>query len=138
MKKYDHPTPILHSMRRIGLIISVAGLIVLLNACVSSQSPPTQAIWAAQAAINQADRARVNEYAAAELLQARDILNRANLAISENKMKRAGQLAKQSQVTAQLALVRAELVKAQVVNAEMAKSITQLAQEIQRNQREKL
>ncbi len=47
MKKYDHPTPILHSMRRIGLIISVAGLIVLLNACVSSQSPPTQAIWAA-------------------------------------------------------------------------------------------
>tara|TARA_Y100001968_G_C19417068_1_gene749579 strand:+ start:1712 stop:1927 length:216 start_codon:yes stop_codon:yes gene_type:complete len=71
-------------------------------------------------------------------LQARDILNRANLAISENKMKRAGQLAKQSQVTAQLALVRAELVKAQVVNAEMAKSITQLAQEIQRNQREKL
>ncbi|WP_438865132.1 DUF4398 domain-containing protein [Neptunicella sp.] len=115
-------------------IIVISCLLLLTNGCASNKKPPTESVWAAEQAIDNAQRARVSQYAAAELMQAREILNRARQSISQNDMVNADRLAQQSEVTAQLAFARAELVKSQQINAEMYKSITQLEQEIQRNE----
>jgi hypothetical protein len=118
--------------------MAIACLLILSNGCASSQPPPTKSLLAAQIAIDNAERARVSEYAAADLTQARDLLNRADLAVTQKNMASAEQFAQQSQVTTQLAVAKAELAKAQFINAQMSKSIVQFDQEIQRNQRENL
>ncbi|MDF2180369.1 DUF4398 domain-containing protein [Aliiglaciecola sp. CAU 1673] len=114
--------------------MAIGGMLLLTTGCASSKLPPTESVRAAEQAIDTAERARVSQYAAAELMQARDILSRARLAIKSQDMVEAERLAQQSKVTAQLAFSRAELIKAQQINAEMYKSITQLEQEIQHNQ----
>ena len=116
------------------LLIAIGGVLLLVNGCASSPSAPTESLWAAEQAIDSAERARVSNYAAAELTQARDILNRARQAIKQKEMTSAERLAKQAKVTAQLAFARAELIKAQQINAEMYKSLDQLKQEMQHNQ----
>jgi hypothetical protein len=131
-------TSFLRRSNRLWQIIITVSLLLLVNACASSKALPTKSIWAAQAAIENAERNRVSQYAAAELMQARDFLNRANAAVSQENMLNAEQFAQQSLVTTQLAVARAELVKAQNINNEMSKSITQLDQEMQRNESEKL
>lgn len=109
--------------------------VLLLSSCANSKLLPSQSIWAAQAAIENAERARVSQYAAAELMQARDLLNRANLAVAQKQMVSAEQLAQQSQVVTELAFAHAELSKARQINGDMQKSISQLEQEMQRNER---
>ena len=135
MKLTHYATSLLQQLMKPWLLFSIAS-VLLINGCASNQTPPTKSLWAAQTAIETAERARVGEYAAAELMQARDLLNRANLAVTQKNQSSAEELAQQSLVTTQLASARAELVKAQVINSEMAKSITQLDQEMQRNERE--
>lgn len=117
------------------LVFIMAGTLL---GCAGSPPPPTESIAVAQAAIERAERARVSEYAAAELTQARELLSRAKSAMAQEEMERAEHFAQQSEATTQLALARAELREAQSVNAEMTKSISQLEQEIQRNRRENL
>lgn len=136
MKLIHRLTPSRRRPLTLRLLSAIVGSLILLNGCASSQPAPDKSIWAAQTAIENAERARVSQHAAAEMMQARDFLNRANLAVSQEDMVSAEQLAQQSQVTTQLALARAELIKAQAINAEMTKSISQLEQEMQYNQGE--
>lgn len=138
MKLSNHSSSALRWSMSLWLPMLIACLLILSNGCASSQPPPTKSLLAAQIAIDNAERDRVSEYAAAELTQARDLLNRANLAVTQKNMESAERFAQQSQVTSQLAVAKAELAKAQVINTEMTKSIAQLAQEIQLNQRENL
>lgn len=114
-------------------IMTICLALILISACASKQPSSNLPIIAAEQAIESAERARVSEYAAAELVQARDILNRAELAAAQKDHLSASRLAEQSQVTAQLAVSRAELQKAEKINAEMKQSLIQLKQEIQRN-----
>jgi hypothetical protein len=109
-----------------------AGLL-LLASCASVQQPPTAELQAAELAINDAERARVAEFASAELSEARDKLRAANSAVQQEKMVLAQRLAEQSRVDAELASAKAEAARAEIVNDEMRKSIDTLKHEMQRN-----
>lgn len=109
------------------------GLLLLLGACATATPPPTAALQAAESAIAAADQARVANYASQELTEARRNLSAANDAVRAKNMTLALHLAEQSQVGAQLATAKAEVVEAQMVNDEMIKSIETLKTEMQRN-----
>ena len=115
----------LRSILQVWMIITFVSVVVSLSGCANSQPIPNKSLWAAEQAVANAERARVSQYAAAELTQAREMLIRAKEAVELDKMEDARQLAEQSEVTAQLALSRAELSKAENINAEMKKSIDQ-------------
>lgn len=118
-----------HVWRAMIMLLSI----LLSTACAQTYKANTNSMRAAEQSIESAERARVSVYAASELMQARDLLNRARLAVKQDDMLGADRLAQQSEATAQLAFARAELYKAEQINAEMAKSIAQLEQEMQRN-----
>lgn len=106
---------------------------VMLSSCASKPVPPTQALQAAQLAIETAEQARVAEYASPELAEARENLTSARIAVEKEDMIAAERLAEQSRVNAELAVAKASAQKAKAVNEEMQKSISTLKQEMQRN-----
>jgi hypothetical protein len=123
------------SSTRGALMRSVmTGLAILtLVACASTPPPPDQEIQAADLAISRAEQARVANYAALELDQARSKVAAARVAVQEEDMILARQLAEESLVSAELASARAEMLSAQEINEDMQASIDTLKQEILRN-----
>ncbi len=111
---------------------ALAGVMAL-AACSSTPKPPTEALQAAEQAIETAEQARVADYASPELGEAREKLTAARMAVQEEEMERAQRLAEQSRADAELALARAQASKANVVNDEMKKSTSTIKQEMQRN-----
>lgn len=111
---------------------AVTALLVL-AACASAPKPPTEALQAAQLAITNAETARVADYASPELGEAREQLAAAKTAVEKEQMVAAAQLAEQSRVSAELAMAKAGVAKAKLVNDEMSKSTEALKQEMQRN-----
>jgi hypothetical protein len=111
---------------------ATAGLLML-AACASVPQPPVAELQAAELAIADAERARVADYASAELSEARAKLRAANSAVHKENMVQAMRLAEQSRVDAELASARAEAARAKVVNDEMLKSIDAMKHEMQRN-----
>lgn len=122
-----------HGVLSLPLVAAAIGSLLTLAACASIPPPPTAALQAAELAIAGAEQARVADYAAPELGDAREKLTAAHAAVQAEKMDLARRLAEQSRVDAELAMARAEAAKAAVVNAEMKKSTDTLKQEIQRN-----
>jgi hypothetical protein len=119
-----------------NLIVSFlvgAVAILMLASCASTDVPPTKEINSAEQAIHDAEQARVTDYALPELQEARAKLSAARIAVTEEKLETARRLAQQSSVYVELAFAKAELQKAQAVNAEMEKNITVLKQEMNRN-----
>ncbi|MDP1931234.1 MAG: DUF4398 domain-containing protein [Gammaproteobacteria bacterium] len=108
-------------------------LILVLAACASAPLPPTQELQAAELAISSAERERVADHAPQDLKQAHDKLSAARVAVQEEDMVLAMQLAHESRVSAELASAKAAEMKAKAVNDEMRQSITVLEQEIMRN-----
>ncbi|MCR6650869.1 MAG: DUF4398 domain-containing protein [Cellvibrionaceae bacterium] len=106
--------------------------ILLLAACASTPAP-NQALQAAELAITNAERARVADFAAPELGEARRDLEAARAAVNEEDMVLAERLAERSRVGAELAMAKAEVGKTQAVNDEMKKSTNVMEQEMQRN-----
>jgi hypothetical protein len=109
-----------------------AGLLLLVS-CASVPQSPTAELQAAELAIKDAERARVSEFASAEMSEARDKLRAANSAVQQEKMVVAKRLAEQSRVDAELASAKAKAARAEIVNDEMRKSIDTLKHEMQRN-----
>jgi hypothetical protein len=109
-----------------------AGLL-LLGACASNPSPPLAQLQAAEAAITNAEQARVADFAAEDLNRAREKLTAANTAVQAEDMVHAVYLADEARVSAELASAKTEMLKAKAVNEEMQKSIDTLKQEMQRN-----
>ena len=107
--------------------------VLALAACSSAPKPPTEALQAAEQAIETAEQARVADYASPELGEARDKLTAARMAVQEEEMEQGQRLAEQSRAAAELALARAQASKANVVNDEMKKSTSTIKQEMQRN-----
>ena len=110
----------------------ILGSFLFLGACASTPAP-NEALQAAELAITNAERARVADFAAPELGDARDKLAAARAAVNEENMVLAERLAEQSRVGAELAIAKAEVGKTQTVNDEMKKSTDVMQQEMQRN-----
>lgn len=123
------------SARLIGA--AVAGLLML-SGCASAQLAPTADLQAAEMAIADADRARVADYSSVELSEARDKLTAARNAVQLKNMDQAQRLAQQARVDAELASAKAEVARAEAVNADMQNSIDMLKHEMQRNTGEKI
>lgn len=109
------------------------GSVLLLAACATAAKAPSAELQAAELAISNAERAQVVRYTSSELNTARNELNNARSAVVAKNMPDAKRLAIQAQLSAELALARAELLKAQAVNKDMQQSIDVLQQETQRN-----
>lgn len=111
----------------------IAASLLLLSACASSVKEPTAELQAAEQAISNAERAQVNRYTSVELNTARTELTAARAAVTEKDLVQARRLALQAQLSAELAIANAELIKAKAVNQDMQRSIEALQQEAQRN-----
>lgn len=109
------------------------GAVCLLAGCASAAKAPATELLAAERAIANAERAQVIRYNGIELNTARSELMAARNAVTANDMPQAQRQALQAQLSAELALARAELIKAQAVNQDMQQSIDALQQEAQRN-----
>lgn len=110
-----------------------SALVIALAACASAPLPPTQELQAAELAIRSAEQEGVADYAPQDLKQAHDKLGAARVAVQEEDMVLAMQLAHESRVSAELASAKTAQSKAREVNEEMQQNITILQQEIQRN-----
>lgn len=121
--------------RLLPVVVLATGLI----ACASAPQPPTDSIVAADAAIRQAEEARVADYASAELRSAREkiaaartLTEKATQEKDKKAMKQARTLADESRSDAELAIAKAQQAKAEAVNKEMQRNNDTLQQEIQR------
>lgn len=112
-------------------VAAAAGLLALAG-CATPPEPPTQALTAAESAIANAEQARVANYASTELRTARQKLDSANNAVRNEQMVEARYLALEAEAHAELAMARAEELKAKAINDDMQKSIETLKQEMQR------
>lgn len=113
--------------------LAMALVIAMLFSCASKEPPPTREINSAEQAIEDAEQARVSEYALSELQEARVKLRAARDAVTAEKYETAKRLAMQSSIYAELAVAKSELQKAQEINDEMEKNIKILREEMNRN-----
>ena len=111
---------------------ALAALVIALAAC-ATLPPPTDQLVAAESAIKRADAARVADYASPELTSAREKLAAARDAVSREDMVLAARLADQARLDAEVAIAKAEAVKAQANIQEMNKANQVIKQESQRN-----
>ena len=117
-------------------VLTVLGAVAftfMLSGCASDPLPPTHALQAAELAISNAEQVRVADYASPELVEAREKLTAARLAVEKKDMVAAHRFAEQARVNADLATAKANVAKAKEVNDEMQKSTSTLKQEMQRN-----
>lgn len=113
------------------IALAAAGFLAL-TGCATPPEPPIEELQAAESAISNAEQARVADYASAELTMARQKLTQANAAARNEDMVRAEYLAIESRTHAEVALARAEELKAKAVNEDMQESIDILKEEMQR------
>ncbi|WP_082122520.1 DUF4398 domain-containing protein [Arsukibacterium sp. MJ3] len=121
---------------RLGLgknCLLLAGAMVMLTACATAPRPPLAELQAAERAISEAEQAQVVRYTTTELNTARTELTAARNAVTAENMPQAQRLALQAELSAELAVARAELLKAEAINKDMQQSIEALRQETQRN-----
>lgn len=111
----------------------VLGIALLGIAACASEKPPTAALTSARQAIEHAEQARVAEFAALDLAEARQKLADAQARADKKRMGEARMLAEQAQVAAELATAKAEAARAQAVNDEMQRSTRVLEHEMQRS-----
>lgn len=72
-------------VKSIRLIATIGCGLLLTVGCASNQRVSTESLLAAEQAIDNAERARVSQYAAAELMQAREILGLAKVALTKKR-----------------------------------------------------
>ncbi|MFU8831057.1 MAG: DUF4398 domain-containing protein [Wenzhouxiangella sp.] len=124
---------ILKTIRGPPLAVALlAACLLALAGCATPLKAPTQELQAAESAIASAEQARVADYASADLTIARQKLVQANTAVRNEQMDQGQYLAIESRAHAEVALARAEELKAKAVNEEMQKSIDTLKQEMER------
>jgi Domain of unknown function (DUF4398) len=124
-----------HRFARLRGPAGIAGVFAL-TACASAP-PPTASLQAAQQAIVTAEQADAGRYASGELGEARAKLTSANAAVSDQHMVLAERFADESRAEAQLAYAKTGYVKAQAINADMARGNGALIEELQRNSGDK-
>lgn len=123
---------IIKSRRQVFSLFFMALAMSAIVSCTSTEPPPTAEISSAERAIQDAEQARVTEYALPELQEARSKLKAAQQAVEEENMDKARRLLQQSTIYVELAFAKAELQKAQAVNEEMEKNLNILREEMNR------
>lgn len=106
---------------------------VLVGACASGAPVPTEQLATARTAITSAASAGAADLAFTELRMARDKLTQADVAVTDKHHERAARLARESQVDANLAEVKARSLKAQKTAGELAEGNRVLREELQRS-----
>ncbi|MDO8988890.1 MAG: DUF4398 domain-containing protein [Sideroxyarcus sp.] len=127
MKKLNTPGSH-HVMRVIGASVAAA---FLLAAC-SSVSPPIEQMAVSRAAVNTASNAGATEFAPVLLKSAMDKMAAAELAMTRKEYVKAGELAEQAQVDAQLAAASSRSAKAQKAAETVQEDSRVLRKEIDR------
>ncbi|MDM8565231.1 DUF4398 domain-containing protein [Candidatus Halobeggiatoa sp. HSG11] len=114
---------------KIGVLLSVG---LLLISCGTSKQPPTEKIAGAELAISRAQDNNAKDFAAIELRQAQDNLEKAKQAVTDEEYDKATRLAEQAFMDASLAETKAESEKASKAAEEMRESVETLKQEMDR------
>ena len=128
-----HESTQTRTIRRARLAAGLAFTVAMLGACASTPpAPPTASLAAAREAIANAEKSDAQQYAAAELDQSRERLNRAENAVTAENLILADQLARESRISAELASARTESSKAAEINLEMSRSADALRDEMKR------
>lgn len=120
-------------MRPVQRFLIAACPALLLAGCAGEAEKPTEDMTRATTLISQAEKAGAQQYAAAELQQARDKLSAANKAVEDGKEDTAKRLAQQAAVDAELANARTATGQAQRAAEEVSKGTSTLQQEADRN-----
>lgn len=112
-----------------------AGLLAVLlaAACAAVETMPAAEIATAQAAITQAERVGAQSAAPVELLAAREKLEKADIAVREERFGDARRLAEAAEADATLAERKARAAKAQSAAQELVRSNELLRIEAGRN-----
>jgi len=106
--------------------------IVVLAGCAVQAPAPDRQVTLATQSIVQAESSGAVEFAPVELKAARDKLSQAKLALNLQENIKAGRLADEAMVDANLAEAKARSAKSQKVVVELQESIRILQQEISR------
>lgn len=105
---------------------------LFLSGCATPPVAPTAALDAARGAIISAERNDARQYAAADLDEARQQLERAEAAVSKERMADARHYAERAAVAAELASAKADAAKAAEINRQIHRSVEALKEEMRR------
>jgi hypothetical protein len=119
-------------MSRIGNVLGAAAFVGLLVAGCAGEPRPAEDLARAKTLVQQAEAANVQRYAAADLNEARDKLDQAQKADTEEKNDVARKRANEAAAQAELATARARSREAEHAAEEMKKSLDVLRQEATR------
>jgi len=117
------------------LLLLALPSVLLLGACASSGPAPIDQIATSRSALSQAQRSNAGEYAAVELLSAREKLDRAEEAMRAKRNDDARRLAEEAEVDALLAEAKARTAQSEQTLAEVRQSIETLRAELERRSR---
>jgi uncharacterized protein YaiL (DUF2058 family) len=117
------------SSGRAGLLALTLASSMLLGACASTPPPPTDALQAAELAINRAEEAQSATAAPLEMKRAREKLTAARAAVNSEDPIKARRLAEQARADAEFAQAKAEEAGAAEINTELERSIRLLQEE---------
>ncbi|MCB1895066.1 MAG: DUF4398 domain-containing protein [Rhodocyclaceae bacterium] len=115
--------------------VVLTSLALGLGACASKVPAPVEQMATSRAAMAQAERAGAGEFAAVELLAAREKLNKAELAMREGRNAEALRFAEQAEADAVLAEAKARSSQSTKAVEDMRQAIETLREEIQRKSR---
>lgn len=125
--------------KKINTVLLAIALALGLAACGSAPPAPTGEIMAADAAIRQAEDARVADYASVEMGSAREkigaaraLAERATKDKDAKAMNKARQLAEEARSDAELAVAKGNQAKAEATTKQMQLNNETLQKEIQR------
>jgi PBP1b-binding outer membrane lipoprotein LpoB len=113
-------------------IAGLAAAAALVAGCASAPEPTAELV-AARQAVTQAEQAQAVEHAAEVMSESRTKLALAEAAVKEGQMEKAGRLADEARVDAELAAAQAAAAKAQAANDELRRSTQTLIDEMQRS-----
>ena len=113
--------------------LALLAIALVVSAGCATAKPPEAALQAARQAIAQAEQARVAEFAALDLAEARARLADAEAHVQKKDMDNARRLAEQAEAAAQLASAKAAVARSRAINEEMQRGTRVLQQEMERS-----
>ncbi|MBD3617057.1 MAG: DUF4398 domain-containing protein [Gracilimonas sp.] len=116
-------------MREFTLLVL---LVVFTGACASTK-PPTQEITQVESYIQQAEQVGADDYAPLEIREARKKLEKAKAQVSQEQYEDAELTAEKAMVDAELAQIKTLSAKSQRAVQQLRESIKALQEEIQNN-----
>ena len=114
------------------LMIAALASAAVAAGCASKPPRPTEEMTRAQTLVDQAEQGGAQQYAAAELTQARQKLQMADDAADKGKTDVAARLASEATADARLAVARTNAGKATTAAGEVSQSVETLRREANR------